>query len=63
MSKTIVGFCPHCYKTTQHKVIECSDTVPWRTFEAIVTLGFNLLFDRDYHCECTKCGNINTIRR
>lgn len=63
MAKYIVGYCSECGKETKHIKIECEDSVPWRLFETVITCGFGLLFDRTYKCECTKCGEINDIRK
>lgn len=63
MSRYLVGYCSNCTKTTKQEVVQCHDSVPYRIFETIFTLGFGLMFWHDYECECTKCGHINTIRR
>ena len=63
MSKYIVGYCYRCRKKTKHKIIECEDSMACRVFEAVVTVGFSLLFDREYECECTRCGEINTLEK
>ena len=55
--------CSECGKETKHRKLECEDSVPWRIFETVVTAGWGLLLDRDYKCECTKCGEINTITK
>lgn len=63
MSKYMVGYCWNCAKRTKHKVIEPVDSTAWRVFETIATLGFALLSFHDYECECTVCGDINTLRK
>lgn len=63
MGKYLIGYCSECRKETKHIKLECEDSVPWRIFETVTTLGWGLLFDRAYKCECTKCGEINTIRK
>ena len=63
MTKYIVGYCSECGKETKHRKLECEDSVPWRIFETVVTAGWGLLLDHDFKCECTKCGEINTITK
>jgi hypothetical protein len=63
MAKIMVGYCPKCGKRTKHRKIECTESLAWRTFETVVTLGWGLLFDRDYECECSECGSINTLTK
>ena len=62
MKKNTVGYCWNCAHHTEHRVIECKDTALWRTFEFVFTLGFGALLERDYHCQCKKCGHINTLK-
>lgn len=62
MKQNKVGYCWDCGEYTEHRVIECDDSLIWRTFEIAVTLGFGALFEHDYKCECKKCGKINTLR-
>ena len=61
--KYMVGYCFGCNNITKQQVLECTDTVPMRVFETVFTLGFGLLVDHDYYCECTKCGEINTLTK
>jgi hypothetical protein len=63
MAKYMTGYCHHCGKTTKHQVIECEDSVPYRIFETVATLGFGAMLEHDYKCECAKCGNITTLER
>ena len=63
MSKYMVGYCWTCAKRTKHRKLECKDSVPFRIFEAVFTCGFGLLLDHDYECECTVCGEINTLTK
>lgn len=63
MPKYIVGYCANCHKETKHLKLYCEDSVPWRIFETVITLGWGLLLDHEYECECTKCGEINTLRK
>jgi hypothetical protein len=63
MTKIIVGYCPECGKKTKHTKIECTESFAWRAFETVATLGWGLLFDRDYECECSVCGSINTLTK
>lgn len=63
MAKYIVGYCSKCGKKTKHRKIACTESLAWRAFEVITTAGFGLLFDRNYECECTICGEINTITK
>lgn len=59
--KNTVGFCYKCGKYTKHRVIKCEDTVAWRAFEIVCTLGFGTLLEHNYYCECNKCGEINEL--
>ena len=61
--KYTVGYCDECGENTRQRVIECKDSVAERIFETVVTLGWSLLYSRDYSCECSRCGNINTISK
>lgn len=61
MKQNKVGYCRKCGEYTEHRIIECKDTALWRTFETVITFGFGALFERDYYCECKKCGKINTL--
>ena len=63
MVKYIIGYCDECGKETKQQRLERVDSVPWRISAAIFTVGIGLLFDRAYRCECTKCGEINTITK
>ena len=63
MQKYMVGYCSRCGEKTKHKVIECTDSVGYRIFETLVTVGFALLTSHKYHCECVKCGKINTLSK
>jgi hypothetical protein len=63
MSKYMVGYCWTCAKRTKQRTLECKDSALFRAFEAVVTCGFGLLLDHDYECECTVCGEINTITK
>ena len=63
MAKYIIGYCSNCHKETKHLKLQCEDSVPCRIFETVVTLGLGLLLGYEYKCECTKCGEINTLRR
>ncbi len=63
MAKYLVGYCSECGKETKQQKLECEDTLVWRAFETVVTLGWGLLLDHEYKCECSVCGEINTIRR
>jgi hypothetical protein len=62
MKQSTVGYCWKCRKNTEHKVIECQDSVRQKVFETIFTHGFSLLFPRNYSCKCAECGNIQTLR-
>ena len=59
----MVGYCPECGKKTKHRVIECQDSLPYRVFETVFTLGFAAALPHDYECECTRCGTINTLTK
>ena len=61
MSKTLVGYCFNCGKDTKHKVIQCEESLGWRIYENILTFGLIAAMGYDYKCECTRCGEINTI--
>ena len=61
MAKYMTGYCWDCAKTTKHQVIECEDSVPYRIFETVFTLGFGAALEHGYKCECTRCGEINTL--
>lgn len=61
--KYLVGYCFECAGKTKQEVLECNDPIPVIAFEVIFTLGFGAMLPRDYQCECTKCGSINTIRK
>ena len=63
MGKYLIDYCPECGKRTKYLKLECQDSVPWRVFETVVTLGWGLLLDHEYECECAVCGTINTIRK
>lgn len=63
MKKTLVGYCSNCGRQTKHTVVECEDSLPWRIFETVTTLGWGLLLDHEYKCECSRCGEINTITK
>ncbi len=63
MAKYMTGYCWECCKTTKQKVIDCDDSIAYRVFGAVFTLGFSEMLPHDYNCECTKCGHINSIRR
>ena len=63
MKKYMVGYCPECGKKTKHEILESKDSIPWRIFEIVMTAGWALAFDHEYYCECSKCGQINTLRR
>lgn len=63
MAKKMVGYCWNCGCETKHEVLEAEDSVPWRVFETVVTMGFALLTPHDYKCECTRCGKINTLTK
>lgn len=63
MAKYMVGYCRNCGKETKHCKIEGKDSVPYRIFETVVTLGWGLLLDHDYKCECAICGEINTLTK
>lgn len=63
MTKYMTGYCWHCAKTTKHQVLECEDSVPYRIFETVFTLGFGAMLEHGYKCECTRCGEINTINK
>lgn len=63
MAKQIVGYCPECGEETKHTKLECTESLPWRVFEVVTTMGFGLLFDRTYKCECSRCGKINEITK
>lgn len=43
MAKYMTGYCWHCAKMTKHQVIECEDSVPYRIFETVFTLGFGAM--------------------
>lgn len=61
MSKWVVDYCWTCARRTKQEVIQCKDSVPFRIFENICTLGLASLMERKYDCQCTKCGNVNTV--
>lgn len=61
--KYLVGYCSTCGKETKHEKLECTESLAWRAFEVITTAGWGLLFNRDYKCECSICGTINTITK
>ena len=64
MKKHIVGYCDTCERETKHNVIECEDSLGERIWENIITFGlFNVYSYRWYKCECTRCGEINTIHK
>ena len=63
MNKYMFGYCWDCCEHTKQEVLGCHDSVPYRIFEAVFTLGFGAMLPHDYECECTKCGKINTIRK
>ena len=63
MTRYMVGYCDRCGEATKHRMIECKDSVGWRVFETIVTVGFALVLPREYYCECERCGQINTINK
>lgn len=55
-----VGFCKNCRKKTVQTFIEKETTGAFRLFEAILTLGWAEADNGD-KCQCTNCGEINTI--
>ena len=61
MSKYLVGYCPRCGKQTKHEVIKCEDSVGYRIFTGILTLGASEALGHNYKCECTRFGKINTV--
>lgn len=61
MKKLTTGYCDECGKYTKQIVIECNDNLPTRIFETVITLGLAATTERRYECECTKCGEINTL--
>ena len=63
MAKYMTGYCWSCHKETKQEKIECEDSVPYRIFETVFTLGFGAALPHDYKCECTRCGRINTISK
>lgn len=63
MQRYMVGYCFECGEKTKHKVIECEDSVGWRVFETVITVGLSLVMPHNYQCECTKCGKINTLSK
>ena len=63
MNKYMVGYCCKCREKTKHKVIECEESIRFRVFETIITMGWAIAMPHDYHCECTKCGKINTLTK
>lgn len=63
MAKYMTGYCEKCGKETKQLKLEGEDSIPYRIFETVVTCGWGLLLDHDYKCECTRCGEINTISK
>lgn len=64
MKRYMVGYYPECGKKTKHEILECKDSIPWRILETVMTAGWALLaLDHEYYCECSKCGQINTLRK
>lgn len=62
MKKNTVGYCWNCARHTEHRVIECKESVFVRAFEIVFTCGFGLMFEQDYRCKCKECGHINTLQ-
>lgn len=63
MTKYLTGYCSNCHKQTKQIKIACEDNLATRIFETVFTLGLLAMEEREYKCECTKCGEINTIRK
>lgn len=63
MQKYIVGYCYRCKEDTKHRVIDCKDSVGWKIFETMVTMGFAFAMPHEYQCECVRCGKISTLRK
>ena len=63
MKRYMIGYCWTCARRTKQRVIEAKDSAAWRVFETITTLGFALLTPHDYECECTVCGEFNTLTK
>lgn len=64
MAKYMTGYCCECCRETRHVVIECTENLGWRIFENLFTLGAIAAgFGYDYKCECTRCGEINTLHK
>lgn len=61
MSKYLAGYCSKCGEKTKQEVIKCNDSVGYRIFTGIFTLGASEALGHNYTCECTRCGKINTI--
>lgn len=62
--KYMVGWCDKCHHETKQIRIECTDSMGERIFENIITLGLTSLVGfRQYKCECTRCGSINTLSK
>lgn len=60
--KSVVAYCPNCNKKTKHVPIQCNEGLGWRIFENIFTFGAIAASGYNYECECSKCGEINTIK-
>lgn len=63
MKKYMAGYCWGCGNNTRQEVVEAKDSVGWRVFESVFTLGMAAALPHDYKCECTKCGHINTLQK
>lgn len=63
MPKFMAGYCWSCCENTKQEIIDTKDLKAYRIFEAICTLGLSFAFPVDYRCECTKCGQINTLQK
>ena len=61
MTKYLIGYCTRCHKQTKQLKIECEDNLATRIFETVFTFGLLAMEERKYKCECTRCGEINTI--
>ena len=60
-NKYLVGWCRHCHKRTKQEVIRCTMPIVARLFVGIASMGFSEAVGYAYHCECTKCGELNII--
>ena len=64
MARCLVGYCYECCRETKQVVVECTENIGWRIFENLFTFGtIGAAFGYDYKCECTQCGEINTIHK